>query len=184
MRCRILIVPVVAAALTATAPADLLPVEYADPASMTVSGGVAASLGRFSSDKSETELLTHTGLLPDSDKDGFLDVRTDEVNPTGYVVMHFARREHNVRVGFGGLLSTDIAVYAPPIRIGASEAPREPPRRWERLDSDFGLCEYEPATPLPIPEPAGDSPAAPSPVPEPASLLLLGTGALLLLRRR
>lgn len=141
---------------------------HEQPAAAPIAGGRYVPLHRFS-ENPVRQVLTYRGTYYDADKDGWVDTRTEDVNPLGYVVLHFSTRWKNVRIGMGGLLGTDIVVNAP---LDTGWIPPEGDAYWPAgLGGD---------TPVPD-EP--DPPRGPD-VPEPASAVLLMFGASALLARR
>jgi len=135
------------------------------PSAAPLAGGRYVPLHRFS-ENPVRKVLTYRGTYVDIDKDGWVDTRTEDVNPLGYVVLHFAHWRKNVRIGMGGLLATDIVVNA---SLDTGWVPPEGGTYWPAGLDDGPSDPGEP-----------DPPRGPD-VPEPASaaLVLLGAGALL-----
>lgn len=111
------------------------------------------------------KVLTFLATLPDEDNDGFLDGVLEDVNPNGYVVLHFSHKSRNVRIEIGHLLAAD----------GMGTPDQHCPS---------GLVPFEvmgcgsPASP-PSPPAEQENPAPPGPyVPEPASAALFALGGL------
>ena len=152
------------AAAPAGAHATMIHAEPVEPAA-PLAGGWYVPLHRFS-ENPVRKVLTYQGTYHDADKDGWVDTRTANVNPLGYVVLHFSTREKNVRIGMGGLLGTDIVVNAP---LDTGWIPPQGDTYWPAPSDEAPPVTDEP-----------DPPRGPE-VPEPASavLLMLGAGALL-----
>ncbi|HOF19116.1 MAG TPA: PEP-CTERM sorting domain-containing protein [Phycisphaerae bacterium] len=127
------------------------------------------------------DFLTYLSRLDDADKDGFLESLTGQVNPNGYVVLHFSAWNKNVRVELGHMLDAN---NGPPMTrdLGILSQQGSPQggevcygTMWETL------LDAPPPTPQEPEAPA--APTAPT-IPEPGTaLILLGGAALGILRR-
>jgi hypothetical protein len=154
------------AAITDSVHADLIMGDGGVPFSAPLGGGHYVPPSKYS-DTPVEDVLTYQGVYNDADKDGWVDTRISDVNPLGYVAMHFSTRWKNVRIGMGGLLGTDIIVNAPLPKIRSSY-------RGSGGYMLTGLPE-DPSDPEPPDRPE---------VPEPASAVLIMFGAGSLLARR
>ncbi|HAU37188.1 MAG TPA: hypothetical protein DCX07_05670 [Phycisphaerales bacterium] len=126
------------------------------------------------------DFLTYLSQLDDADKDGFLESLTGDVNPNGYVVLHFSAWSKNVRVELGHMLDVgpmpsvtrDLGVLSQ--QGGPQGGEVTYGTTWETL------LDAPPPAPREPESPAG--PTAPT-IPEPCTaLILLGGAALGILR--
>lgn len=167
MSIRALVCASTLALLVGLASADVLP--------FTFDAGEEGFTGNFSDTNLEAveDYITIAGTRADDNKDGFLEAACD-VNPLGYVMLHFRARSKNVRVVLGdwpSLLATDISLAS------NGSTPHSLP--------ELPSMPQPPCTPQPpqVEQPPVP-PSVPGQVPEPATLGMLVIGGLFMLRRR